>query len=194
MLMDKTTPNLSVIVTTIFCSNTDPKCAALEAFFFDHLCTSASMSLTKRQLWDFVVALGMAFTELYAPFLQPEPFTKAQREFQLLRRGRYVEFNLLYDRGTQFGLQSQGRTESILMSLPATAQWKYNWQPVSGSVEDRISGFFFHPHDWVNMNDDHFSIQMHPEERREFRALLLQCYAVCLVAIPAMYYFFKKSL
>ncbi|MCH8204101.1 MAG: coproporphyrinogen III oxidase, partial [Candidatus Hydrogenedentes bacterium] len=80
--------------------------------------------------------------------------TDAQREFQLYRRGRYVEFNLIYDRGTTFGLQSQGRTESILMSLPATATWRYNWQPEPGTPEHELTDFYLQPQDWANMTPD----------------------------------------
>ncbi len=98
-------------------------------------------------------ALGYAFTDLYKPFLDPSvnlaSYTKEQRDFQLFRRGRYAEFNLVIDRGTKFGLQSEGRTESIMMSLPALAKWKYNWKPEPKSKEAEIVEFYLKPQDWV---------------------------------------------
>ena len=77
------------------------------------------------------------------------PSASANAQFQLYRRGRYVEFNLIHDRGTLFGLQSGGRTESILMSLPPLARWEYGWQPEPGSPEERLSRDFLRPRDWL---------------------------------------------
>ena len=88
----------------------------------------------------------------YAPIVKRRrghPYGERQREFQLYRRGRYVEFNLIYDRGTIFGLQSGGRTESILMSLPPQVRWEYNWQPEPDSAEEVLYKDFLRPRDWL---------------------------------------------
>lgn len=101
----------------------------------------------------FVQTVGNGFLDAYAPIVKRRaghPFGARQREFQLYRRGRYVEFNLLYDRGTLFGLQSGGRTESILMSLPPQVRWKYNWQPEPGSPEEELYRDYLKPQDWLS--------------------------------------------
>jgi coproporphyrinogen III oxidase len=102
--------------------------------------------------FGLVRSVADAFLEAYLPILERRratPFTERERSFQLYRRGRYVEFNLVYDRGTLFGLQSGGRTESILMSLPPRAAWRYDWQPTSGSPEEKLYTDFLRPRDWV---------------------------------------------
>jgi coproporphyrinogen III oxidase len=102
--------------------------------------------------FGLVRSVGDAFLGAYLPILakrKDTPFAQRERDFQLYRRGRYVEFNLVYDRGTLFGLQSGGRTESILMSLPPHAAWRYDWQPSPGSPEDKLYTDFLKPRDWV---------------------------------------------
>ncbi len=103
--------------------------------------------------FEFMQSVGNHFTKAYVPIVQRRknhPYTEREREFQLYRRGRYVEFNLLYDRGTMFGLQSGGRTESILMSLPPTAHWRYNWSPEPGSPEHELYEHYLKPKDWLS--------------------------------------------
>ncbi|MDA0705811.1 MAG: oxygen-dependent coproporphyrinogen oxidase [Proteobacteria bacterium] len=100
----------------------------------------------------FLRSVGDSFLPAYRPIVKKRkghPFGERQREFQLYRRGRYVEFNLLYDRGTLFGLQSGGRTESILMSLPPRVRWEYNWQPAAGSPEEKLYTDYLRPRDWL---------------------------------------------
>jgi len=123
-------------------------------FFFDHL-----NDAPKKDLWAFVKDVGMKLTKLYEPFLQQKSvaYTAEQRNFQLWRRSRYVEFNLLWDRGTKFGIQSNGRTESILMTMPKTACWMYSHKPQPGTPEDTLIGLYLKPQDWANLteNDEH---------------------------------------
>jgi coproporphyrinogen III oxidase len=97
-------------------------------------------------------SVGDAFLGAYLPILERRkdtPFGETERQFQLYRRGRYVEFNLVYDRGTLFGLQSGGRAESILMSMPPHALWRYDWQPARGSPEEKLYTDFLTPRDWA---------------------------------------------
>ena len=96
-------------------------------------------------------AVGDAFLVAYVPIVErrrSSAYGEREREFQALRRGRYVEFNLVYDRGTLFGLQSGGRTESILMSLPPQVRWRYDFKPAPGSEEARLTTHFLRPRDW----------------------------------------------
>eukprot|EP01147_Barroeca_monosierra_P010520 gene10520-2647_t len=105
---------------------------------------------------EFTIALGRRFNDLYTIFLPncTMSFTKQQREFQLYRRGRYVEFNLAYDRGTKFGLMSDGRTESILVSLPATVHWAYEYKPPKGTREDYLYKYFLQPQNWLTLTGE----------------------------------------
>jgi coproporphyrinogen III oxidase len=105
-----------------------------------------------KRCFAFTRSVGDHFLPAYLPIVERRravPYADRQREFQLYRRGRYVEFNLVWDRGTLFGLQSGGRTESILMSLPPRVAWRYNWQPEPGSEEARLYEIFLHPRDWL---------------------------------------------
>lgn len=100
----------------------------------------------------FMQAIGDSYLDAYLPIVKQRmtmEYGERERDFQLYRRGRYVEFNLVYDRGTLFGLQSGGRTESILMSLPPLVKWRYNWQPEAGSAEARLYTDFLPPRNWL---------------------------------------------
>lgn len=106
--------------------------------FFDQLGKEKGSS-KKKQL-EFVKDVGLSFAPIYTQLMHKNarlPYGEREKEWQLLRRGRYVEFNLVYDRGTRFGLDTNGRTESILMSLPAQAGWEYDFEPISGSREEK---------------------------------------------------------
>jgi coproporphyrinogen III oxidase len=103
--------------------------------------------------FSFMQSVGDSYLHAYTPIVSKRkdlPYSAAHREFQLYRRGRYVEFNLVYDRGTLFGLQTGGRTESILMSLPPNVAWKYNWHPQPGTEESRLYEDFLQPRDWLD--------------------------------------------
>jgi coproporphyrinogen III oxidase len=98
-------------------------------------------------------AVGEAFVPAYAPIVERrkvQAYGRRERAFQAYRRGRYVEFNLVWDRGTLFGLQSQGRTEAILMSMPPSASWRYDWQPARGTPEARLYERYLVPRDWAD--------------------------------------------
>ena len=101
--------------------------------------------------FDYMQAVGKGFIDAYVPLMakrKETPFTDSHRQFQLYRRGRYVEFNLVFDRGTLFGLQSGGRTESILMSMPPLARWEYNFQAEAGSAEEKLQDYLV-PQEWL---------------------------------------------
>ena len=123
--------------------------------FYDHL------RITDEEEADhwfrFQQANGEAFLHAYLPIVKKRknvPFGEKQVEWQEIRRGRYVEFNLLHDRGTVFGLKTNGRTESILMSLPPRARWVYNHQPVAGSEEEKLLNICLHPRNWCETTDN----------------------------------------
>jgi len=118
--------------------------------FFDYLKATNSFTILDR--YNFVTAVGASFLESYLPIVQKRkdiPFTITQKDWQEIRRGRYVEFNLVHDRGTLFGLKTNGRIESILMSLPPVVQWKYNHHPEKESEEERLIAVLTNPKEWV---------------------------------------------
>jgi coproporphyrinogen III oxidase len=118
--------------------------------FFDHLRDQAN----ERSVFDFVTAIGHTFLSAYVPIVEANKnleYTEAHKQWQMIRRGRYVEFNLVYDRGTRFGLETGGRTESILMSLPEHASWFYNHQPDEHSAEAASCKYYKKGIDWVNL-------------------------------------------
>ena len=105
-----------------------------------------------EQSFAFMQAIGKSFTEAYCPIVErckSISYTEAQRDYQLYRRGRYVEFNLVFDRGTLFGLQSGGRTESILMSMPPIVKWDYMWAPEEASEEEKLVAVLQKPKNWL---------------------------------------------
>ena len=118
--------------------------------FFDYLGKENQSSLGEH--FEFARNIGPAFIESYFPLVkahQLEPYTETERQFQLLRRGRYVEFNLLYDKGTKFGLETGGRTQSILMSLPPLVRWDEEYSPSNDSPEGALLAVLREPRDWV---------------------------------------------
>lgn len=118
--------------------------------FFDYLRPTAERSLD--QWYDFITGIGNSFLKAYLPILEKRKdlsYTPEQRNWQEIRRGRYVEFNLVHDRGTLFGLKTNGRIESILMSLPPHVQWVYDHHPKPGSEEEKLINVLKEPRDWV---------------------------------------------
>jgi coproporphyrinogen III oxidase len=105
-----------------------------------------------EQSFALLRSVGDSYASAYLPIVEKRkemPYGDREKEFQLYRRGRYVEFNLVFDRGTHFGLQSGGRTESILMSLPPEVRWGYNWKPETGGAEERLYTDFLKPREWL---------------------------------------------
>ena len=118
--------------------------------FFDYLKETVDTLIEDR--FNFVTEVGNSFLKSYVPIVEKRKgieFTKAHKDWQEVRRGRYVEFNLVHDRGTLFGLKTNGRIESILMSLPPIVQWKYNHHPEENSEEERLLNILMNPRDWV---------------------------------------------
>ncbi|EID76429.1 oxygen-dependent coproporphyrinogen oxidase [Imtechella halotolerans] len=118
--------------------------------FFDYLKETQTMKMD--DWYKFVVEVGNSFLDAYVPIVERRkdlPYTKDQRTWQEIRRGRYVEFNLVHDKGTLFGLKTNGRIESILMSLPPHVQWVYNYHPEAGSKEDVLIKTLANPREWI---------------------------------------------
>jgi coproporphyrinogen III oxidase len=118
--------------------------------FYDYLKPSENFS--SQQLFEFAKSNGQAFIEAYFPIVDRTKqltYTDEQKNWQLIRRGRYVEFNLIHDRGTLFGLKSNGRTESILMSLPLSVRFEYNYHPEENSEEGKLQKVLMNPVDWI---------------------------------------------
>jgi len=118
--------------------------------FFDKL--TGTNGFSKEDRFAFIKEIGNSFAPVYTSLMNKNKskiFTEKNKEWQLLRRGRYVEFNLVYDKGTKFGLETNGRTESILMSLPETAGWQYNYTPISGSPEAFTQSYLIKDIDWI---------------------------------------------
>ncbi|WP_405203299.1 oxygen-dependent coproporphyrinogen oxidase [Dokdonia sp. LLG6352-1] len=119
--------------------------------FFDYCKATEERSM--QDWYNFVTTVGDSFLEAYVPIVERRKdtaFAKEQKDWQEVRRGRYVEFNLVHDKGTLFGLKTNGRIESILMSLPPVVQWKYNHHPAPGSEEERLIKVLQQPKEWVS--------------------------------------------
>jgi coproporphyrinogen III oxidase len=119
--------------------------------FFDHL--KPSPEITVEQLFDFTIATGEAFLPVYSEIVnrnRSKVFGQKEKDWQFIRRGRYAEFNLVYDRGTKFGLETDGRTESILMSLPPMVSWKYDYRPLPGTEEEKTQQLLGKGRDWIS--------------------------------------------
>ena len=122
----------------------------LGGLFFDHCKATPERSMT--DWYNFVTQVGDSFLDAYVPIVEKRkdiPFTPEQRDWQEIRRGRYIEFNLIHDKGTLFGLKTNGRIESIFMSFPPHVQWRYNYKPEKGTKEDKLLHVLKHPKDWV---------------------------------------------
>lgn len=123
------------------------ECRGIGGLFFDDLSEWGF-----ERCFQFARSVGDRFLEAYLPIVRRRratPYGQREREFQLYRRGRYVEFNLVYDRGTRFGLESGGRAESILVSMPPVVSWRYGWSPEPGSPEARLAEVFLVPREWA---------------------------------------------
>ena len=118
--------------------------------FFDRLGATETITLPER--FEFVKDVGNTFAPVFTGFMESNKdvqYGKQEKQFQLMRRGRYVEFNLVYDKGTKFGLDTDGRTESILMSMPPEANWIYNYHPQAGSAEEKTMALLTKGVDWI---------------------------------------------
>ena len=140
-------PRFKAWCDTYFCNKHRQEQRGVGGIFFDDF-----SELGMQQSFAMLQSVGDSFLTSYMPIVarrKDMPYGERERDFQLYRRGRYVEFNLVWDRGTHFGLQSGGRTESILLSMPPLVSWSYNHQPLPGSPEARLLSYFLVPKDWV---------------------------------------------
>ena len=122
----------------------------LGGLFFDYLRPNKKFSIEKW--YDFITEVGNHFLEAYVPLIEKRKnmnFSESQKAWQEIRRGRYAEFNLIHDKGTLFGLKTNGRIESILMSLPPRVQWRYNYQVKTNSPEEELISILKNPRDWI---------------------------------------------
>ena len=118
--------------------------------FFDYLKDTPEKSI--KEWHSFVKELGDIFLKIYLPIVNKRkemPFTKNEKMWQEIRRGRYAEFNLIHDKGTLFGIKTKGRIESIMMSLPPTVRWQYNFSPNLGSKEEKLISILQKPKNWI---------------------------------------------
>ena len=135
---------------TYFWNTHRDEARGIGGLFFDYLKETSEFSIEDR--YNFVREVGNSFLESYVPIVEKRKditYNKEQKDWQEVRRGRYVEFNLVHDRGTLFGLKTNGRIESILMSLPPVVQWKYNHQPEKGSQEAKLLNVLANPKNWI---------------------------------------------
>ncbi|WP_422106741.1 oxygen-dependent coproporphyrinogen oxidase [Winogradskyella sp.] len=143
-------PNYKARCDDYFHNSHRHEARGIGGLFFDYCKKTDDMSM--QNWYDFVTEVGDSFLEAYVPIVERRkdlPYSQEQRDWQEIRRGRYVEFNLVHDKGTLFGLKTNGRIESILMSLPPHVQWVYDHHPKEGSEEERLLKVLKHPVDWV---------------------------------------------
>ena len=143
-------PKFKETCDTYFWNTHRNEARGIGGLFFDYLKETEHISIQDR--FDFVTAIGNSFLESYVPIVERRKeieFEKNHKDWQEVRRGRYVEFNLVHDRGTLFGLKTNGRIESILMSLPPVVQWVYNQHPAKNSEEEKLLKVLANPKDWV---------------------------------------------
>ena len=128
--------------------------------FYDYLRPGSEEELEEHTYYEYVKDMASSFLAAYSPIVHKRrniSYTPEQKKWQEIRRGRYVEFNLVHDRGTLFGLKTNGRIESILMSLPSTVRWEYNHHPESGTPEAKMLEVLVTPREWLRRNDDHLN-------------------------------------
>ncbi len=138
-------PNFKKECDTYFFNSHRNEARGIGGIFFDYLDGT-------QDVMNFCIDSGNSFLDAYIPIVEKhknEAYTQDQKKWQEIRRGRYVEFNLLHDRGTHFGIKTKGRTESILMSLPSTVRWEYNHHPLKNSPEEQLINVLQHPKEWV---------------------------------------------